>query len=202
MSRAIVILAALACSVAMAVPASAAEYRVLHLSGAVEPGQVIGLGVEVETQAGDNLTGFGHYSFAIDLAFDGESGITATNVSNVVISTSFFDGITHPGGPVGADWIGTDGETTDVFAPNFGATVGDVLSLFDFSLSIPPGTTLGSTIIITPSEGFNENLTVNDDFDAVAPQNFAAATLSVVPEPATAMLLALGVCALRRWRRA
>ena len=87
-----------------------------------------------------------------------------------------------------------------MFAPNFGSQVGDVIELFTFDLSIPPTAQNGETVVIMPREGFLQNLTVNDFFDPVAPQNFGGVTLVFVPEPAAVLLLAAGAIWLLRRR--
>lgn len=168
----------------------AAEYRLVPGSGNVLAGDTLNLAVEVETQPGDNLVDVGHFSFAIDLTLTGDAGAVGSDVSNIVINEVAWDDTLSSqfGAAVGDQWIGTGGVTTDAFAPNFGAAVGNVIGLFTFDLTIPVAAPLHSTITITPTEGFLQNLTVNDSFDPVFPQNFAATTLTIVPEPTSALL--------------
>ena len=195
---------ALAAVVLLAVPAAvpAAEYRV-HVDGtAFLPGATVPLWAEVETQADDNLVGVGLFSFAIDLALSGDAGATGMSISNVAINQQRFDdrGSNRIGVPMGASFVGTAGVTTDVFPPNFGSMVGEVTRLFSFNLHIPPTAQQGQTIVLTPSEGVLENLTVNDNFDPVSPQRFATTTITVIPEPAAAALILLAAGAWRRGR--
>lgn len=169
----------------------AAEYRVIPAETDVFAGEIVNLTVEVETEPGDNLIDVGHFSFAIDLALTGDAGATADDISNIAINEMDFDDLLSNsyGYAAGNQYLDAAGVTTDAFAPNFGSGAGDVIWLFDFDLAIPTDAPLLSTITITPGEGFLESLTVNDFFDPVSPQNFTSATLTVVPEPATALLL-------------
>ncbi|HNQ22514.1 MAG TPA: PEP-CTERM sorting domain-containing protein [Phycisphaerae bacterium] len=178
-----------------------ALYRIVPSSADVLAGASTSLQVEAATLAGDNLAGVGHFSFAIDLLLGGTAGATGSNISNVLINQADFDdlGSHHLGNAQGNQYLDVAAATTDVFAPNFGRNVGDVTPLFTFDLLAPPGAAIGTTIIITPSEGFLRNLTVSPNFDPVSPQTFAGATLVVVPEPAT-LLLAL-IAAIALWRR-
>ena len=182
--------------VSIASVSDGAEYRIMPSSADVLAGSTVGLAVEVETEPGDNLIGVGHYSFAIDLALGGTAGATGGDISNVVINTAFFDDYTNGGASNGLAYLGTAGSTTDVTVPNFGSNVGDVLWLSNFDLTVPASALVGDTILITPSEGFLENVTVTGDL--VYPQHFAAATLTVVPEPTTLLALAGVVGLLRR----
>ncbi len=175
--------------------ALAAEYRVMHVSGAIEPGSTLGMALEVETMAGDNLVDVGHFAFAIDLDLDGTAGATGNDISGVAINTADWDDVdsNQLGGPEPGAYTDIGGVTTDAFAPNFGANVGDVVALFTFDLLVPDTASPGDVITITPSEGFLQNLTVNDNFDPVAPQTFGAISLTVIPEPGTTALLLSGV---------
>ena len=64
-----------------------AMYSMTAPATQVLPGETIGLGVQVETEPGDNLVGVGHFSFAIDLDFSGTAGSLAQYVANVTINT-------------------------------------------------------------------------------------------------------------------
>jgi len=181
----------------------AAEYRIVPAAADVLASDTLNLAVEVETEPGDNLVGVGHFSFAIDLALTGDAGAMGSDISNIVINEIEWDDTSsnQTGTPLGNEWIGVGGVTTDPFAPNFGAGVGDVIELFTFDLTIPATALLSSTITITPSEGLLQNLTVNSTFDPVSPQNFTPATLTVVPEPMSALLVAMAAVMLVRRQR-
>lgn len=91
--------------------------------------------------------------------------------------------------------------TTNIFPPTFGYDVGDMTWLSRFDLTVPTTAQIGDTITITPSEGALENLIVNETFDNVAPQHFRPATVTVVPEPTTAVVLTFLTGAMLRLRR-
>ena len=171
--------------------ADAATYRVLPSETDVLAGATIALSVEVETEAGDNVVGFGYFSFAIDLTLTGTAGVTGTDISNVLINETNFDDLLNIsfGFPQGNQYLGIAGVTTDILPPTFGDTAGDITWLLDFELMIPVTAELGDTITITPSEGALENLIANASFDNVSPQTFLPATMTIVPEPTTAALL-------------
>ena len=173
--------------------ANAAEYRILATDYDVLAGETVTLAVEVETAPGDNLIGVGYFSFAIDLALAGTAGAVGSDIGNIAINESEWDDVASNqlGNPDADGWIGVGGVTMDATAPNFGAALGDVIPLFTFDLTVPVDALPGDTIAITPSEGFLQSLTVSDLFDPVDPQTFAAATLTVVPEPTTTLLIGL-----------
>lgn len=181
--------------------AQSAEYRILSESVAL-PGSLASMRAEVETYAGDNLIGFGHFSFAVDLAFAGDAGVRGSAVRNIVMNVAVFDDVlsNQLGGPSEARYLGMGGVTTDVIWPNPGAGIGDIVELFTFDLLIPEAAQVGQTVTIMPSEGFLQNVVANDNFDPVAPQTFAAAHMTIVPEPGTLAFLFLGGLAF--WRRA
>lgn len=193
-------LAIVVCSLNVAT-ANAAEYRILPENTDVLAGETLNFAVEVETMSGDNLVGIGHFSFAIDLTLSGTAGAAGTDIRNIAINQLEWDDTlsNQLGSAQGNEWIGVGGVTEDAVAPNFGSTVGEVVDLFTFDLTVPADASLGDTIVITPAEGFLQNLTVSDFFDPVEPQTFAAATLTVVPEPTTATLLGFaGLVSFRR----
>ncbi len=195
--------AALLAGGALAGSARGADYRVKPSVADVLPGDTVPMWVEVATIAGDNLVGIGHYSFAVDLSVTGTAGADGSAVSNVQINEAVFDDTDFNviGAPSGPGFIGTGGVIDDVFGPNPGGVVGDVILLFSFDLAVPALAQPGDVIVITPSEGFLESLTVNAGFDNVDPQSFGTAALTVVPEPATLKLLALaGTLAIARRR--
>lgn len=179
---------------------NAAQYRILPATNNVLAGETLNLAVEVETMSGDNLVGMGHFSFAIDLALTGTAGAVGTDISNIAINELEWDDTlsNQLGSAQANEWIGVGGVTEDAVAPNFGSTVGDVVDLFTFDLTVPADAVLGDTIVITPREGFLQNLTVSDFFDPVEPQTFVPATLTVVPEPSAALLASVAIAALRR----
>jgi hypothetical protein len=172
---------------------NAAVYRIDAASAQVLPGDTIPVSVEVETETSDNLVGIGHFSFAIDLTVSGTSSAAGDALTNIIINESQWDDTfsNQIGSPAGDQLVGTGGVTTDVFEPNFGSAVGDTVELFTLNLNVPADAAQGETIILTPSEGFLENLTVNAVFDAVTPQNFAPFTFVVVPEPGSGLLAAM-----------
>lgn len=172
---------------------NAAVYRVSATSAQVLPGDTIPISVEVETETSDNLVGTGHFSFAIDLTVSGTSNVAGDALTDVVINETQWDDTfsNQIGSPSGDQLVGTGGVTTDVFEPNFGSAVGDTVELFTVNLNVPANATEGETIILTPSEGFLENLTVNAVFDSVTPQNFSPFTFVVVPEPSCALLASI-----------
>ncbi len=182
--------------------AMAAEYRITPSAWDALPGSTVFLGMEAETQTGDNLIGVGHFSFAIDLAVSGTAGAAGSDIGNVVINTSFFDDTfsNSLGAPDGSSYTNIGGVTTDVFAPHYGSALGDVLALFTFDLTVPTTAQMGDTIVLTPSEGFLQSLTVSEFFDPVSPQTFAGTTITVVPEP-TSLVAVLASCVLVLRRR-
>jgi hypothetical protein len=191
-------------SVAAAV--DAATYRLVPSEAQVRPGTTIGLTAEVETEAGDNMVGIGYFSFAIDLTLTGTTGAMGQDISSILINEADFDDLlNHSSGfPQGNQYLGIAGVTTDILPPTFGYNVGDTTRLFGFDLTVPEMAAFGDTITIAPSEGTLENLIVNDSFDNVVPQNFQPTTLTVVPEPTTAVMLLTIVCtgmAAKKWRR-
>lgn len=193
---------AVAVTLLFAAVADAATYRVLPSESDVLPGATIGLSVEVETEAGDNVVGFGYFSFAIDLTLTGTAGAMGSDIASILINETDFDdlsGISF-GFSQGNQYLGTAGLTTDFLPPTFGYNVGDIAWLFDFELVVPVAAGLGGTIIITPSEGTLENLIASETFANVAPQNFQPATLTVVPEPATGTLF-MFLAAIVAYRR-
>ncbi|MFH1110425.1 MAG: PEP-CTERM sorting domain-containing protein [Planctomycetota bacterium] len=171
----------------------AATYRLVPSEAQVLPGTTIGLRAEVETEEGDNVVGIGYYSFALDLTLTGAAGARGSDISSVLINEADFDDLLNNslGFPQGNQYLGIAGVTTDIFPPTFGYSVGDVTSLFNFVLAIPTTAVLGDTILITPGEGALENLIANTTFDNVFPQRFESATLTVVPEPTSLVLLAV-----------
>lgn len=178
-------------SVLLAAFADAATYRVVPSETNVLAGSMTNLAVEVETESGDNVVGFGYFSFAIDMTLSGSAGAAGDHVSGVLINEVDFDDLlsNSVGVPFGNQYLGIAGATTDVTPPNFGSEVGDVTRLFNFNLLIPPAAEYGDTITIVPSEGTLENLIVNETFDNVAPQTYQPAMLTVVPEPTSAVML-------------
>jgi hypothetical protein len=181
----------------------AAQYRVVPAAADVLAGETLNLTVEVETESGDNLVGVGHFSFAIDLALTGDAAATGNDISNILINETQWDNTpsNQTGAPLGDEWIGVGGVTTDAFAPNFGDGVGDVIELFTFDLAIPATASPSSTITITPREGLLQNVTVNSTFDPVFPQRFTPATITIVPEPTPALLALAAAATLVRRRR-
>lgn len=174
----------------------AAEFRTLPLSYFAEPGEVVPMWMEVETRTGDNAVDFGYYSFAVDLTLAGSSPVFGNAVGNVAVNTAVFNhlGFVSAGGASGNQWNGIRGVTTDTTPPNPGATVGEIVRLFDFTFTVPAGALEGDTFTITPSEavaGEFRNTIVNATFDRVNPQTFISAAVIVVPEPATGLLLLL-----------
>lgn len=184
-------------------PAFAATYQVLPSSAGVEAGEPLTVTIKVETKAGDNLVGCGHFAFAIDLAFFGSAGVGPDAVSGVQLNEIVFSDVLSSflGTIEGNQLKGVGGASLDAFGPNAGASVGDIVQLFSFTLNVPAAAPIGSTITITPSEGQLQNVTVNDMFDPVSPQTFSSANLVVIPEPASLILLAAtGILVLgRRW---
>jgi len=181
----------------------AATYRLVPSEARVLPGTTIGLTAEVQTEAGANVVGIGHFSFALDLTLTGTAGATADDISRILINEVDFDDLLNnsPGSPLGNQYLGIAGVTTDIFPPTFGHNVGDITWLFDFDMVVPLTAGLGDTITITPSEGALENLIANTTFDNVFPQRFESATLTVVPEPTSLLLLMLGAGAILGTRR-
>lgn len=180
--------------------AHAAEYRARVDGAGFFPGATVPVLVEVETQAGDNLIGFGLFSFAIDLHLGGTAGATGAAVSGVSINQVVFNDLAsnRVGMPAADRFVGTAGVTTDVIAPNAGSSIGDVTRLFDFNLRIPADAQAGDTITLLPAQGALENLTVNDNFDPVSPQRFIMTTITVIPEPGIVALCALALGLRRR----
>ena len=178
-----------------AMPVSAAIYRVLPPANDVMPGVTYPMRVEAETQAGDNVVGTGFFSFAIDLTVSGDAGATGSDISNVLLNEADFDDLfgNSPGHAMGDQYVDIAGVTSNFLAPTFGHLSGDKTWLFDFNFTVPPSALLNQTITLTPSEGAFENLIVNDAFDSVMPQLFEPATLTVVPEPVTPLLLTVGL---------
>ena len=181
----------------------AATYRIVPSEANVLPDALTSMSVEVETEAGDNLVGVGHYSFAVDLALSGTAAATGSDISNVDINDEpgFFDDLlsNEIGAASGNEFLGTAGVADDPFPPNFGWNIGDVVELFTFDLSIPATAQPGDTVIVTLSEGTLGSHIINDTLDAVAPQLFEAATLTVIPEPHTlALLIVGGLVGMRR----
>ncbi|MHC4696933.1 MAG: hypothetical protein ACYTFA_09335 [Planctomycetota bacterium] len=193
-----------AVTLSFAVDANAAIYRVSPAETDVLAGTTTSLSAEVETEAGDNVVGFGYFSFAVDLTVTGTAGATATDIANILINETAFDDLlsNSVGFPQGSQYLNIAGVTTDFMPPTFGENVGDITWLFDFDLAVPVTAELGNTITIMPSEGAMENLIANLAFDNVAPQSFGPATLTVVPEPssATLCLVVAGVAMLTRRR--
>lgn len=179
----------------------AAEYRVESLFGSTLalPGETVALRVEVQTLSGDNLVGFGHLSFAIDLLMSGSLGASGSIIQNVQINTAVFDntGVGSTGHASGNQYVGTSGITNSFTPPHPGAQIDDIVVLFDFQLTVPLSAQSGETVTIAPVEGLNENLAVIPNaFDPVAPQTFSPLTITVVPEPAplaTVLLLAIAM---------
>ena len=197
---------AVAVTLMFAAVADAATYRVLPSETDVLAGATIALSVEVETEAGDNVVGFGYFSFAIDLALTGAPWAMGSVIStdSILINETNFDDLLNIsfGFPQGNQYLGIAGVTTDILPPTFGDTAGDITWLLNFELIIPVTAELGDTITITPTEGALENLIANASFDNVAPQHFQPATLTVVPEPTTlTMLIALSAALLAKRRR-
>jgi hypothetical protein len=186
----------------LAAGADAAIYRVSAGVTDVLAGTTTNLSVEVETEAGDNVVGLGYFSFAVDLALSGTAGATANDISNVLINNTAFDDFSssNMGFPNDADYLGIAGATTNFSPPTFGYNVGDLTWLFDFDLAVPVAAEVGDKITITPREGVNQNV-VAGSFANVAPQNFQPVTLTVVPEPTTAVLLGILAGAVLRRRR-
>lgn len=179
---------------------TAGIYRVIPTDLEVEPGTTTQVLMEVETEAGDNTVNRGYFSFAVDLAFSGDAGVQGSNVSNVAINLGAFNDLQNAstGAPFGSIYGDVAGVTTDILRPSFGWHVGDIVRLFSFELTIPNGAANGDTVIITPGEGFLGNRIVSGNFDRVAPQNYMPTTLTVVPEPASALLLIIGLVAIGR----
>lgn len=188
---------------AICAPVYGAIYRVVPAVGVADPGQVVSMHLEVETEAGDNLVGVGHFSFAINLAIGGDAGGMGSGISTVTINIAFFDDVLSNdfGTASGALYSGVAGVTTDVLAPNQGSQIGDVLELFTFDFAIPLTAAPGQFVSFTPSEGILENLTVNDFFDPVSPQRFEGAILTVVPMPSGLACFGIAGIALCRRRR-
>ena len=184
--------------------AFAADYRLVPASPDVEAGETISLTVEVVTQSGDNLVGSGHFAFAIDLSFNGTAEVGPDAISALLLNQTVFSDVESGflGTIDGSQLKGVGGASLDAFGPNAGASVGDIVQLFSFSLSVPAAAPLGSTITITPSEGRLQNVTVNDMLDRVSPQTFSSTNLVVIPEPASLVLLAAASLLARRRRRA
>jgi len=186
--------------------ADASIYRVMPSDTNVVAGATTGFSVEVETEAGDNVVDVGYFSFAIDLALTGTGGAMGSDVSNVLINETVFDDLSSIsiGLAQGSQYLGIAGVTTDFLPPTFGNNAGDITWLFGFDLIIPLAAEPGDTITIIPSEGTLENLIANTTFDNVFPQRFESATLTVVPEPTSLLLLTLGAGVIlgarqRRW---
>jgi hypothetical protein len=174
---------------------------VLPSSAEVEAGEPFTVTIQVETKAGDNLVGCGHFAFAIDLSFLGSAGVGPDAVSGLQLNETVFGDVQSSflGTIEGNQLKGVGGASLDAFGPNAGASVGDIVQLFSFSLNVPAAAPLGSTITISPSEGRLQNVTVNDMFDRVSPQTFSSANLVIIPEPASLILLAVSsLLALRR----
>ena len=192
-------------SLLLVASADAATYRVLPRETDVLAGTTTGLSVEVETDARDNVVNHGYFSFAIDLTLTGTAGAMGSDIRNILINEVDFDDLSSSsfGFPQGGQYLGIAGMTTDIAPPTFGHNVGDRTWLFDFELTIPETAQLYQTITITPSEGVLENLIANANFDNVSPQNLRPATLTVVPEPSSLILLTVlaGVALGRRRAR-
>lgn len=187
---------ALALTALPARDALATDYRVLANSDEAFPGQQFALWLVANTVQNDNVIGYGYLSFATDLTFSGNASIPGTAVGNVAINTNIFnDSLSNSNGHAqGNQYVGVAGVTTDLNAPNPGAYVGDIVRLFDFTITVPLSTAPGTSFIIMPSEGFLQNLTVNPNFDPVSPQTFQPLTITIVPEPAN--LILIGVMSL------
>jgi len=187
---------------AICAPSYGAIYRVVPAASVAEPGQVVAMRLEVETEAGDNLVGFGHFSFAIDLAISGDAGAMGSDISGITINTAFFDDVLSNdlGMASGAMYSGVAGVTTDVLSPNQGFLIGDVVELFTFDYTVPLTATAGQSVSFTPSEGLFENLTVDDFFSPVSPQRFDRAVISVVPAPGALACLSVAGLAWHRRR--
>lgn len=188
-----------------ATASEAGIYRIVPSEADVLPGETIGLTAEVVTELGDNTVGVGYFSFALDLTLTGTSVAIGDDIGGVVINEASFDDLSSNslGFAQGGQYLGIAGVTLDLVAPTFGQDIGVATWLFDFDLTVPFAAEFGETITITPSEGTLENLIANASFDNVAPQYFQPTTLTVVPEPTTAVLLValLGLSTVFRVRR-
>ncbi len=166
--------------------ASGAVVRVMPAVVDVAPGSVSRLTVTIETESGDNTVGYGYFSFATDLTVTGPESISGSNVGAVEINTAYFDDTLNNslGEPAGNRYVDVAGVTTAVSWPTFGENVGDIILLFGFDFSVPAEMTPGDaiTITITPSEGFLQTLSANQQLDPVEPQRFATATVRVVTD--------------------
>ncbi len=184
--------------------AFAADYQVLPSSAEVQPGELFTVTIQVETKTGDNLVGYGHFAFAIDLSFLGSAGVGPDAMSALQLNETVFDDVqSNFAGTIDGNRLkGVGGASLNAFGPNAGASVGDTVQLFSFTLSVPATAPLDSTITITPAEGRLQNVTVNDMFDRVSPQTFSSASFVVIPEPAGLILLAAGSLRVFRRRRA
>ncbi|MCB9853076.1 MAG: hypothetical protein H6819_08270 [Phycisphaerales bacterium] len=190
-------------------PARAAAFSVTDLfdnpSIQAMPGEEVTLRMSALTQASDNLIGVGIISFGIDMMLSGPPGFSAANVTEVRINEAQYGNMSalSTGSPNGALYERVRGLSSNITPPYPGASVGTRVTFFEFDVQIPLSATTGTMLTIEPMEGVDDIFTVNQNNMPirVMPQQFASATITVVPEPGGLALLLLPFIAMIRRRR-